>query len=235
MTPAINEDVRAAAQRREISRLCHFTRVSALASIIETDGLWSRTALGTLEIDCQPNDPVRYDGHLDYISCSVQYPNVSVLREFMARIPVDWVIILMAPDPLSWESTRFCPVNAAKGKGADIDDGYPAFERLFAPHIKPEWPRQRSIYQPPCCPTYIQAEALILEHIPLTLFRSLIFRDQTGGERARSMLCLDESLPDVALQVSDTLFSPQLEETVRSGLTPQHPTAIADREERDGI
>ena len=105
--------------RRRITRLCHFTRLKLLGRIISDHEILSNQELMNRGQTVCRNDYYRHDGHLDYLSCSVQYPNLFVLDKFRQRRDSDdsWVVVLLDPNLLESSSTRFSPVNAATDKG----------------------------------------------------------------------------------------------------------------------
>ena len=58
---------------RGVTRLCHFTKLKDLTHILlSDDGIVSSTAIRPDVKD--QKDPERYDGELDYVCCSIEYP-----------------------------------------------------------------------------------------------------------------------------------------------------------------
>ena len=59
---------------RGVTRLCHFTRLQKLCHIIETEqGILATSAITFDTKDV--TDANRYDGELNHVCCSIQYPN----------------------------------------------------------------------------------------------------------------------------------------------------------------
>ena len=57
---------------REVSRLCHFTKLQNLTHILATeDGIIASGSIqqGTKNV----NDIARYDGEVDYVCCTIEY------------------------------------------------------------------------------------------------------------------------------------------------------------------
>ena len=70
---------------------------------------------------------------MEYVCCSVQFPNPFHLATLEQRHPLAIRLILMImPDFLWVPGTRFCPCNAAKDKEAHIGEGCDTFMSLFA-------------------------------------------------------------------------------------------------------
>ena len=62
-------------KRRNITELCHFTRVSNYESIMKY-GLCSRAYLESHDVlSAEYSDELRLDGYIDAISLSVSFPN----------------------------------------------------------------------------------------------------------------------------------------------------------------
>ena len=61
-------------RKRGVTRLCHFTSLKNLIHILtENDGILSTDRI---EFDIKSrNDPDRFDGQMESVCCSVEYPN----------------------------------------------------------------------------------------------------------------------------------------------------------------
>ena len=157
--------IRHEARARGITRLCHFTPSRNLAHILASGRIQPRAQV-PLDV-LNPTDEWRLDGRLDYVSCSLEFPNAWFFRIAREREETfrDWVILLVRPDSLWAPGTLFCPRNAAAGgalPGAD------AFIALFDSVV-------RGAYGKPFCraprhleaaPTDDQAEVLVPGSIP---------------------------------------------------------------------
>jgi hypothetical protein len=153
--------------RRGITRLCHFTHLSSFRQIANDGNVWSTQVLAKKHPAAAVNDQQRLDGHLDYISCSVQFPNLWVLDAYRAnaRRTDEWVVLLLTPKLLSVSSTRFSPVNAATAFGAHVADGLEGLVSMF----QPQPPSVHNVYRGQkhlkSCPTDNQAEVLVSKAI----------------------------------------------------------------------
>ncbi len=69
---------------RGVTRLCHFTKFQNLTHIITSvDGVLASSSIR--QDTKNVNDTARYDGELDFVCCSVQYPNSWFLKRAMAN------------------------------------------------------------------------------------------------------------------------------------------------------
>ena len=133
---SVMNGIRERANRRGITRLCHFTPSRNLAHIASD----TRGILGSrhLEVDeaaiFNPTDKVRLDGYTGHVCCSIQYPNAWYFRRAQEneRLFPDWVVLLVDARYLWQVGTKFCPRNAAAEHGRLVHEGATAFESLFA-------------------------------------------------------------------------------------------------------
>ena len=156
-------DIRNEISRRGITRLCHFTRLMSLEQVIGDRAILSTSALIDRGRADHRNDSDRYDGHLDYVSCSVQYPNLYVLDSFRQRMGHvgPWVVVLLDPELLELPSTRFSPVNAATAGGNHVSTGFDGFDAMFQTSPPSAHPTSRRSSHLKSCPTDHQAEVLV--------------------------------------------------------------------------
>ncbi len=184
------KQIRQEAQRKGISRLCHFTQARKLPHILaETAGIYSVEWLTTNRPDLlDSNDPQRLDGYPNHISCSIEYPNTWYWPKAKERDPLfkDWVVLLIKPDVLWREKTRFCYRNCAALLG-DAKEGYNAFLEMFRDEVVGAYNKsfRRTPEMLPCCPTDGQAEALVYERIGLDMIIGVAVQSR---ERARKEL-----------------------------------------------
>lgn len=179
-------------QERGITRLCHLTPTRNFVHIAaEGGGLRSVTQLGTDELAVfQQQDPNRWDGHRDHISCSIQYPNAWYLRHKKvafgeaANFP-DWTMLGIDPRHLLREDTLFCPQNAASSGGAGLCAGLAGFEALYEEEMTDGQGRtfRRSARRISACPTNDQAEAMIYRQIPLADITTIFVPDAAQASR----------------------------------------------------
>jgi len=156
--------------KRGITRICHFTPSRTLFKITQGRvGILSASHVQEHNQDIyNPTDVLRLDGHPNHVCCSIQFPNTYYLKKAQDKDPVfkDWVVLMINPRYLWASDTKFCPVNAAKGRGHYITDGLAGFDGLFSPKVHPsDYPR--AALHRPDCPTDMQAEVLVPDRIDL--------------------------------------------------------------------
>ena len=172
--PEIQKQVRA----REITRLVHFTRIQSLEGIIGDRRIESTRRL--LESGrmtgrmIERNDDKRLDGYLDFVCCSVEYPNVYLLHEYRQRNPdQQWVHLCLKPNILALKTTKFAPVNAASELGTQVNGGIDGFSAMFEKHL-PGRSYVRKKTHLSNCPTDLQAEVLVKDSVPLSAIDEVI-------------------------------------------------------------
>lgn len=215
----MNEEIRAGALERGITRLCHFTPTRNLVHILSgADGILSTSALQNAERrDFHQQDLLRLDGYPDHISCSIEYPNAWYLRrrienvEDDAQLFSDWVALMIKPDYLWADETLFCPRNAAAAGGRLVQAGAEAFEGLFAPRVSGAYGRDyvRTAERPRYCPTDEQAEVLIRRRVPPADILGIVVKD--AAQAARELVRLTQiGVPAerIRLVVCPELFQP---------------------------
>jgi len=221
-----NDRVQALAQRKGISRLCHFTQSRKLAHILTgLGGVWCTSYLKQNYPDLlDQNDEVRLDGHEDYICCSIEYPNTWYLNKVRDRDPLfkEWVLIFLTPSLIWRDDTLYSPRNAAAERGRYIVEGYEGFLQLYQPQVLGAQGRVRT--RTPAmlsaCPTDDQAEVLVYQHIPSN---EIIGVAVASEEQARSELNRLDILgchPSFNWYVSPDIFNNRWSSTVRYGLRP---------------
>ena len=166
--PSFDPGVMDEVARRGITRLCHFTHLSSFRQIVDHKAVLSTQVLVRKRLTDAVNDRQRLDGHLDYISCSLTFPNLWVLDAYRERghRTDEWVVLLLKTVPLWQSSTKFSPVNAATDFGAHVADGVEGLVSMF--QSRPP-SKNHSIYRGPqhlkSCPTDNQAEVLVSKAI----------------------------------------------------------------------
>ncbi len=160
----LRPEIKAAAQRRKIPHLIHFTDCRNLRSILR-NGLMPKSDWQAWHITGLTNDDLRLDGHLDAISLSVTFPNYKMFYKYRKLRPeAEWAVILLKPDILWSFRCGFYPKNAAHStmrvKESEEAESLSAFESLFDAKLspRPDWLRA-------CDPTDPQAEVLAYGHI----------------------------------------------------------------------
>lgn len=204
---------------RKITRLCHFTKTNNLPFILGNGEYSSNGIVANNYISdksyLEKIDEHRLDNHEDYICTSVQLPNIFYFSKANERniknVFNEWVIIMISPEVIS-DSTKFCPVNAAKKSGKYIESGVAAFSKLFG-NLTPEQSKksyERSSSHPENVPTDIQAEVLIYKEIEVDYITDIIFstKEAAALEKIRLELC-GINLNNINIKYSPDLFDKQ--------------------------
>ncbi len=223
-------------QRRGITRLCHFTQSRKLYSIL-VSGLLSRSLLEDEFSDLlTPTDMERFDKRLDYISCSIEYPNTWYLKIAQKNNPEkqlfnDWVVLYLSVDLIWAPKTLFSPCNAAYSGGRLLQPGYDSFKKLFERVVHCKQPRIRPNGMLPCCPTDDQAEVMIYQCIhPEYIWGIAVESEEQANKEYRRLRFLFEqakrSLPPLKWFIAPDIFPdhtgwPPWSSMVRQGQRPQ--------------
>ncbi|MFC8170934.1 DarT ssDNA thymidine ADP-ribosyltransferase family protein [Streptomyces sp. NPDC057325] len=213
------------AQRRGITRLCHFTKSANLAHILATGEIRDAASLRMSVEGFRPTDEVRLDGHPDHINCSLEYPNTWYLHKASQDDPHfrDWVVLDLDINLLGREGAKFCPFNAARNSGAGIRSGITAFTGMFSPSVVGNAARVRGALHPTWWPTDDQAEVLLPGVIPLSQVRGIIVKSNDQAElefyRLTQHLDMGAVLPPIV--IAPMLFDKfGLSKSVRNGRRP---------------
>ena len=207
-------------KERGVTRLCHFTKLKDLVHIIATDnGVLASNAIRPDVKD--PKDPARYDGELDYVCCSVEYPNSWYLRKAQERdqdqIFKEWAVVYIDLSVLKYRSIKFCPCNAARERGVYIREDLSELGSLYAsPDILN---RRRAAQMLTCCPTNDQAEILIRDSIPFNFIKGFAVCNQDDARMIYSMLKTFEK-PDVPIYVAPDVLGTKWSRQIREGVRP---------------
>ncbi len=216
--------IRERANRRGITRLCHFTPSRNLAHIAsDTRGiLASRHLKGDEAAIFNPTDKARLDGYTGHVCCSIQYPNAWYFRRAREneRLFPDWVVLLIDARYLWQAGTKFCPRNAAAGHGRLVQEGVTAFESLFAGVVEGFDVYRRELQHLDFLPTDEQAEVLIPDRISRRDVQGVVVRDDAQATREASRLKL-QGLSVPRMVIVPEFFEPYtLSRELRSGRTP---------------
>jgi ssDNA thymidine ADP-ribosyltransferase, DarT len=231
--------IRAEAERREISRLAHFTPTRNLVHIATSeDGLKSTKMMSEEERKhFNQQDLRRLDRHPDHISCTIEFPNAYYYRNKRRdargeeRLFPDWVCLLLSPTHLWAETTRFCPHNAAGWGGTQVSEGLECFMSMFAEEIKAPQDTWRRQSHPACCTTDVQAEVLVHRQVPREDILGIVV--ESPEQAADTYVKLEQlEAPVDALPISvcpEFFVPPRLARELREGRLPAeaawHPPA----------
>lgn len=163
---------------RCVTRLCHMTTIESLLSILDNN-------CGILATDFIDGDKLikidqdRYDGHTDYISLSIQYPNLWYFNKKRNNLDYNWGVIFIDPKICDY-STLFSPFNAATECGYYLDSGEYALSKCFEDKIvtPKNVTRSRTPNMLKCSPTDDQAEVMIYHKIPVDYFLGIAFESK---------------------------------------------------------
>ncbi len=228
----MNERIKAEVERRQITRLCHFTPSRNLGQILA--GNVAILATKKLQNDERsvftPTDLQRLDGYTDHICCTIEYPNSWCFAKARERAPLfrDWAVLFIAPQYLWQDGTRFCSRNAAASHGREVAPGYEAFRRLFANTSVGAYGKAyiRTAQRPKCCPTDEQAEVLVPDMISLAdiVGVAVLNEDQARNELVRlDLLRIPKAVREaVRIFVAPILFDKnKLSLMLRNGERPE--------------
>ena len=183
---------------RDITTLCHFTRIENLRSIL-TEGLLGRETLekrlqeGLLKLQkLFINDHSRWDKHKEAVCVSISFPNYlmfsSIRKEKKMTDGISdsgWVVLVLDAKVL-WElDCVFCTENAASNAIRHV----PLEERrksdvLESMFVDSYQDVKRNVYQrhlqtPTYYPTHPQAEVLVFDRIQIDYIKEVHFYDES--------------------------------------------------------
>ena len=217
-------DIQVGANRRGITRLCHFAPSRNLAHIASDSRgvLASRHLQGDEIAIFNPTDKERLDGYPGHVCCSIQYPNAWYFRKAREneRLFRDWVVLLIEPHYLWQAGTLFCPRNAAAEHGRLVRGGGAAFDALFADVVEGIRTYRRGPTHPDFLPTDEQAEVLIPDQIDHGDVMGVAVWDDDQAAREASRLEL-QGLRVPRIVTAPSFFAPRtLSQGLRSGRMP---------------
>lgn len=175
---------------RGVTRLCHFTKLQSFTHIItSTDGILSSDSIR--QDTKNVLDSARYDGELDYICCSIQYPNSWFLNRAIERnsdqIFKDFVVLYIDLNILNEREAKYCPCNSSRENGAYIRSDMNSIDSIFDDVVRTfKYPRSLNMLQ--CCPTDGQAEILIKGNIPPKYITGIAVGNQDIASRVYGIL-----------------------------------------------
>ncbi len=206
---------------RGVTRLCHFTKFQSLTHIAPSaDGI---LASGSIRQDTKNVvDKARYDGELDYVCCSVQYPNSWFMKKAMQdntdKIFRDWVVLYVNLSILEHKNAKFCPCNASRSSGYYIEDNMDDVESIFAASI-PTFIYPRTSRMLPCCPTDGQAEILIKDNIPREYIIGIAVGNEDVAKRVYAMLEMFD-VEHTPIYIAPDVMTPNWSSMIKNGCRP---------------
>ena len=209
---------------RGVTRLCHFTKLQGLTHILSSvEGI---LASSSIRADIKNvTDNQRYDGELEYICCSIEYPNSWFLDKAIQRntdqIFKDWVTLYIDLTVLKTRESKYCSCNAAKDWGRYIFDDESHVDTLFASPALLGWQRTPQMLN--CCPTNDQAEILIKHSIPRNFIIGIVAGNEEIAESISSILTTYKMIygvPTIPIYISQDIMSTNWSSMVRNGERP---------------
>ena len=206
-----------------VTRLCHFTKLQSLSHILlSPDGIMATSRIDSDMLN--QVDDVRADGELDYVCCSIEYPNSWYLDNAKARnkdeIFRDWAIMYINPEIVKIRDIKVCECNAARGNGMYTRRGDDeSIENLFAMRVN-SFRYSRTARMLSSCPTNSQTEILIKDGIPRKYIKGIVVGNE---ETARMVYAMRKTL---GAETIDLFISPEVVTTewralVQRGVRPQ--------------
>lgn len=207
---------------RGVTRLCHFTKLQSFTHIISSEE--GVLASSSIRQDTKNvNDTARYDGELDFVCCSVEYPNSWFLNcaKESNYDPIfnDWVVLYIDLGILKDKHIKFCPCNASRDKGAHINKNADEIESIFSLSIPTfRYPRARQMLS--ACPTDGQAEILVEGNVPRKYIKGIALGNEDVAKRVYAMLKLYD-MNDISLYIAPDVLTPKWSQLARNGRRPR--------------
>ena len=201
-----------------VSRLCHITQIDKLFSILYgNEGIWATDFCNSKSM--YKNDMDRMDGKTEYISTSIEYPNVWYYSNKKDVNPYvnNWAVLFIDPALCQEDKTLFCPINSAASKGGYISEDAKILRASFNHQVGY---RRRTRNMLNCCPTDDQAEVLVYKHVPVNRIIGIAFETE---HTLNTMLKLFDkySLDYPDLYLAREIFTTELSNSIRNGCRPE--------------
>lgn len=223
----IIESIRTKAEKRGITRLCHFTPSRNLAHIASDPRglLASRHLKADEKAVFNPTDSERFDGYTNHLCCSIQYPNAWYFRAARGKETLfrDWVVVFIKNHYLWRTGTKFCPRNAAASYGRSVREGAGAFDALFVRSVVGNQRYERGLDHPAFLPTDEQAEVLIPDVVEHGDVIGVAVRDRAQARREVAALNILGRKPPRIFVVPEFYSPERLSGLLRAGNKPAEP------------
>lgn len=219
----MNQYIGKVLNEHKISRLCHMTQIDKLFSILYGDtGIWANDFYNGTAL--YRNDLERRDGRTEYISTSIEYPNVWYYNTKKYTNPKvnTWAVIFIDASVCGDDTTLFCPINSASSKGHYICGQAENFNRAFDSVVGF---RHRSPQMLECCPTDDQAEVLVYKYIPVNAILGVAFESEAIAQVMKELFDkYGVKYPD--LFSAKDLFTTNMSKMIRRGDKPYENLVI---------
>lgn len=206
---------------RGVTRLCHFTKLQNLTHIITSESgiLASRSIRQDTK---HVNDTARYDGELDHVCCTVQYPNSWFLNKAIQKnhdkIFRDWVVLYIKLTILKDKTAKFCQCNASRSNGAYIRGNLNDVGSIFATSVSTfRYPRSPKMLS--CCPTNGQAEIMIKDSVPREYISGIAVGNEDVAKRVYAILKL-YAVEHIPLYIAPDVLTPRWSQMIKNGQRP---------------
>jgi len=207
---------------RGVTRLCHFTKLQSLTHIITSEeGVLASGAIrqNTKNV----NDTARYDGELNFVCCSVEYPNSWFLNHAMQSdhdsIFKDWGVLYIDLSILKDKNAKFCPCNASKKSGAYINENMDEIGSIFANFV-PTFRYPRTPQMLSACPTDGQAEILIADNVPRKYIKGIALGNEDIAKRVYAMLKIC-NVENISLYTAPDVLTSSWSQQIKNGRRPK--------------
>lgn len=207
---------------RSVTRLCHFTKLQSFTHIITSEE--GVLASKSIRQDTKNViDKARYDGELDHVCTTVEYPNSWFLNRAIElnqdSIFNDWVVLYIDLSILNDRSIKFCACNASRANGAYINQDPNKIESIFS-HSVPTFRYPRTPQMLPACPTDGQAEILIADNIPRRFIQGIALGNEDVAKRVYAILKMCD-MAHIPLYIAPDVLTPKWSSLIKSGRRPE--------------
>lgn len=207
--------------RRGVTRLCHFTKLQSFTHIITSpQGILPSNSIR--QDTKNTIDNARYDGELDYICCSIQYPNSWFLNRAVERnldkIFKDFIVLYIDPSILNEREAKYCPCNSSRENGAYICDDMGSIDSIFSNAVRTfRYSRPSKMLR--CCPTDGQAEILIKRNIPCRYITGIAVGNVDIALRVSGILELFD-IKSIPIYVAPDVLTTRWSNIIKNGECP---------------
>ncbi|MDD2900692.1 MAG: DarT ssDNA thymidine ADP-ribosyltransferase family protein [Desulfuromonadaceae bacterium] len=182
-----SEQIRDFCQQRQITDICHFTRIENLKGII-TEGLLPRAELEKRPTVCRPifTDELRLDGHTDASCLSISFPNYKMFYQKRRESKDDnlWAVIIYDYSIITRLNCAFTVHNAAAGGSIVADlktrNSVESLAESFGDFGNI---RRNELKIPENYPTNPQSEVLAFEMIPANYIKRVVFFSSSSANK----------------------------------------------------
>lgn len=193
-------------KQKQIDTLYHFTRAENLENIFRY-GIIPRESLDQSEIKSSYNDEYRYDGCLDAVCTSIEFPNYKMFYKLRKENPeTDWVVLKLDATILCDFECAYCWTNAGDASIYNVPVekrmGINAFLELF--DDREGYPKREDLHINDRYPTNPQAEVLVFGTISMDYIGAIYFENDEDRQKY-----LDLIPDDISVKIYPKVFGPR--------------------------